>query len=159
MSQAVGVRLDDRTVERLKEEVENDEYDSISEAARTKIQKADSAEVGLDDALDRVARATPAELLTEDERRAGATAGNLADVRLNNVEREPTGLESAASRLGDAFAFATIMMIGATFLYPLAFRVFVVVPLLASLTCYGIRRLLREYEPAVSARLPWGGQA
>lgn len=79
-------------------------------------------------------------------------------IELGHERQHATSLEEWAARLGDAFAIATVAMIGATFLYPLAFRIFVVVPLLAALTCYGFRRVLDRYEPAVSARLPFGGE-
>lgn len=64
-----------------------------------------------------------------------------------------TALRQTARRFGDAFAIVALMMFGGTFFLPLEFRMFVVAPFLAALSCYSLDRTLKNFEPAVSNRI------
>jgi len=71
---------------------------------------------------------------------------------VSDSERD-TALRQTSRRFADAFALVALIMVGLTWAYPIGFRMLVVGPLAASMACYSLDRVLKHYEPAVSARL------
>lgn len=75
--------------------------------------------------------------------------------RMGYVEgtNRDTPLRKTSRRFADAFAIVGLIFLGLTWFYPIGFRMIVVGPFAASLACYGLDRVLKHYEPAVSNRI------
>lgn len=71
-----------------------------------------------------------------------------------------TTLRQTSRRFADAFALVALIMVGLTWAYPIGLRILVVGPLAASMSCYGLDRALKHYEPAISKRIAglFGGE-
>lgn len=67
-----------------------------------------------------------------------------------NGVKVDTALRQTARRFADTLAGVALVMLGVTMLYPVEFRVFVFGPLMASIACYGLDRVLAKKEPGVS---------
>lgn len=70
-----------------------------------------------------------------------------------NGQKRDTRLRLVTRRLADAFALLGVMWIGLSFWLPIEYRAYAVAPLLASVTCLTIDRVLQSHEPAISRRL------
>lgn len=64
-----------------------------------------------------------------------------------------TTLRQTTRRFADAFALVALIMMGLTWAYPIGLRILVVGPLAASISCYGLDRALKHYQPALSRQL------
>jgi len=71
---------------------------------------------------------------------------------VQNADRD-TALRQTSRRVADALAIVGLIMIGLTWWYPIGLRMIAIAPFAASMSCYGLDRVLKHYEPAISKRI------
>ncbi len=71
---------------------------------------------------------------------------------VQNSDRD-TALRQTARRFADSLALVGLILVGLTFWYPIGLRMVAVAPFAASMSCYGLDRVLKHYEPAISKRI------
>lgn len=84
--------------------------------------------------------------------RASSQVG-LEEMGYRNGGKQNTHLRAITQRFADAFALLGVFWVGVTFLFPIGFRMWSIPIFVVALGLYGLDRLLKRHEPAVSRRI------